>query len=322
MVYDVIIIGGGPAGLSAATYAARAALKTLLIEKNGCGGQMVITDSLENYPGFDDGINGFDLAVRLEKQARNFGTEIIYDEVSDIENGLVKKVITVNSVYETKTVIVATGSHGKKLNIPGEEKFKGKGVSFCATCDAPFYRDKDVIVIGGGDSAIQEAIYLSKFAKNVTIIHRREALGAAKILQKRLFSCKNISIIYDSILKEISGEDFPEKITITNTKIKKDKDLKADGIFVFIGLIPNTLFLSDLNLSLDEAGYIISDENMHTSVDGIFACGDVRKKHLRQVVTAASDGAQAAVSAHHYIESQDTAEIQTAQNNADSATKS
>ncbi|MCA6070850.1 MAG: thioredoxin-disulfide reductase [Endomicrobium sp.] len=302
MTYDVIIIGGGPSGLSAAIYASRARLKTLLIEKNGCGGQMTITDSLENYPGFNGGINGFDLAIKLETQARDFGTEIMYDEVTSIENGVVKKVITVNAAYETKTIIVAAGTGVKKMNIPGEEKFIGRGVSFCATCDAPFYKDKNVAVIGGGDSAIQEALYLSKFAKNVTVAHRRDALRAAKILQEKMASHDNISVIYDSVPKEIFGKDSLEKIKITNIKTEEDKDLQVDGVFVFIGLIPNTLFLS--NLTLDKNGYVITDENMNTSIPGIFACGDIRKKQLRQVVTAASDGAQAAVSAQHYIENQ------------------
>ncbi|MCA6069577.1 MAG: thioredoxin-disulfide reductase [Endomicrobium sp.] len=300
MTYDAIIIGGGPSGLSAAIYASRARLKTLLVEKNGCGGQMTVTDLLENYPGFNDGINGFDLAVKLETQARDFGTEIMYDEVTSIENGAVKKVITVNGACETKTIIVAAGTSVKKMNIPGEEKFIGRGVSFCAICDAPFYKGKDVAVIGGGDSAIQEAIYLSNFAKNVIVVHRRDTLRATKILQEKMASRANISVIYDSIPKEIFGNDSIEKIGITNTKTNEDKDLQVDGIFVFIGLIPNTLFLS--NLTLDKNGYVITDENMNTSIPGIFACGDIRKKQLRQVVTAASDGAQAAVSAQHYIE--------------------
>ncbi|GHT65942.1 thioredoxin reductase [Endomicrobiia bacterium] len=302
MVYDIVIIGGGPAGLSAAIYASRARLKTLLIEKNGCGGQITVTDLIENYPGFNDGINGFDFAVKLEAQARDFGAEIMYDEVTNVENGEVKKVITVNATYETQTIIVAAGTSVKKMNIPGEPDFIGKGVSFCATCDAPFYRSKDVLVVGGGDSAIQEALYLSKFAKNVIVIHRRNELRTAKILQEKIASHTNISIIYDSVPKEILGKDSIEKVTITNVKTNKDTDLKVDGVFVFIGLVPNTLFLS--NLVLDKNGYVVTDENMNTSIAGIFACGDIRKKQLRQVVTAVSDGAQAAISAQGYIENQ------------------
>ncbi|BAV58590.1 thioredoxin reductase [Candidatus Endomicrobiellum trichonymphae] len=300
MIYDVIIIGGGPAGLSAAIYASRARLKTLIIEKTGCGGQMTTTDLLENYPGFNGGINGFELAVKLEKQARDFGAEIIYDEVGAIEQGLSKKVITTNSAYETKTVIIAAGTYAKKMNIPGESEFMGRGVSFCAVCDAPFYRDKNVLVVGGGDSAIEEAAYISKFAKNVTVVHRRDKLRAAKILQERMKLHPNISVIYDSVPKEIFGSDSVEKVTITNVKTNESKDLIIDGIFVFTGLIPNTLFLS--GVALDKTGYIITDEDMNTSSTGIFACGDIRKKQLRQVVTAASDGAQAAVSAQRCIE--------------------
>jgi thioredoxin reductase (NADPH) len=300
MIYDVVIVGGGPAGLSAAIYSSRARLKTLLIEKNGCGGQMTVTDLLENYPGFNDGINGFDLAVKLENQARDFGTEIVYDEVTEIKSGKVKEVVTTNSAYEAKTVIIAAGARVKEMDIPGEAKFKGKGVSFCATCDAPFYKEKKVLVIGGGDSAIQEAIYLAKFAKEVTILHRRNELKATKILRERMLSYPNISVMYNTVPKEIIGKECIEEILVTDLKTNRNKSLKVDGAFVFIGLVPNTLFLADANL--DEQGYIITDENMHTSVDGIFACGDIRQKHLRQVITAASDGAQAAVSAGHYID--------------------
>jgi thioredoxin reductase (NADPH) len=300
MIYDVIIIGGGPAGLSAAIYASRAGLKTLIIEKTGCGGHMTTTDLLENYPGFNRGIKGFDLAAKFEKQARDFGTEIIYDEAADIKQGPSKKVITTNYTYETKTVIVAAGTRAKKMNIPGESEFIGRGVSFCAVCDAPFYRDKNVLVVGGGDSAVEEAVYISKFAKNVTVVHRRNELKAAKILQERMKSHLNISVIYNSVPKEIFGRDSVEKATITNVKTNKNKDLIVDGIFVFTGLTPNTLFLS--GIALDKTGYIITDEDMNTSFVGIFACGDIRKKQLRQVVTAVSDGAQAAVSALRCIE--------------------
>jgi thioredoxin reductase (NADPH) len=300
MVYDVIIIGGGPAGLSAAIYASRARLRTLLIEKNCCGGQITITDLLENYPGFNGGINGFELAIKLETQARDFGTEIVYEEVTSIENKSVKKIVTKNSAYEAKSIIVAGGTSLKKMNIQGEEDFIGKGVSFCATCDAPFYRDKDVLVVGGGDSAVQEAIYLAKFARNVTIVHRRNELRAVKVLQDKMLLYSNISIIYNSVPKEIIGKDFIEKVIITNVKTNEDQNFKIDGVFVFIGLIPNNSFITDI--AIDENGYIITDENMKTSTSGIFASGDIRKKQLRQVVTAASDGAQAAVSVQYYLE--------------------
>ncbi len=304
MVYDVVIIGGGPAGMTAAIYTARARLSTVLIEKAGCGGQMAITDLLENYPGFNGGINGFDLAMKLEEQVKDFGAEIKYEEVVSIEDaGHIKKIITTDKTYEAKTVIIAAGTKVKNIGIPGEEKFIGRGVSFCAICDAPFYKDKDVLVVGGGDSALQEAIYLAKFAKNVTLIHRRDEFRAAKILQERILSYSNIAVMMDTIPEEIIGEEKIEKVRLSNVKTGKKTDLEVNGVFVFVGLLPNTLFLSEF--ALDATGYIITDENMHTSVPGIFACGDIRKKVLRQVVTAASDGAQAAISAQHYLETQE-----------------
>jgi len=299
MPKDVVIIGGGPSGLTAAIYAARAGLDVLIIEKAGCGGQMAITDNLENYPGYSS-VNGFELAVKLEEQARNFGAEIAYDEVVSIEDGAVKKIITVNESFEAKTVIIASGASPKKLEIKGEEKFLGRGVSFCATCDAPFYKDKKAAVVGGGDSAVQEAIYLSKFASSVTLLHRRDKLRAAKILQEKILSYSNIDIMYDTIPEEIIGGEKIEKLIVSNVKTGEKQDLAIDGVFVFIGLLPNTSFLQ--TLVLDEKGYIITDENMNTNTAGIFACGDARKKQLRQVVTAAADGAQAAISAQHYLE--------------------
>lgn len=303
MIYDVIIVGGGPAGLTAAIYASRARLNTLLIEKAGCGGQIAITDWLENYPGFNGGINGFELAMKLEAQVKDFGASIVYDEVISIEDGNINKVITANSVYETKTIIIAAGTSVKRMGIEGEDAFIGRGISSCATCDAPFYKDKNVIVVGGGDSAIQEAIYLSKFAKTVTVIHRRDELRAAKILQEKMLSCANISVMYDTIPLTVIGTDKIEKLKVSNVKTGQEQEIQIDGIFVFIGLLPNTPPFSILNL--DEYGYIITDENMKTSIPGIFACGDIRQKQLRQVVTAASDGAQAAISAQYYIEEQE-----------------
>jgi thioredoxin reductase (NADPH) len=300
MVYDVIIIGGGPAGLTAAIYASRSRLKTLLIEKQGCGGLMAITDMLENYPGFDSGINGFELAAKMEKQARSFGTEIIYTTANSIEYGKIKKIITDESEYETKTIIISAGVSFKKLGIKGEEQFIGSGVSFCAVCDAPFYRNKEVLVVGGGNSALQEAMYLSKFAKSVKIIHRRSEFKSSKILQEKLESFHNISVIYDSKIEEIVGTDKLEKAVITKLKTQSVSEIFVEGIFVFIGFTPNTSNFSFL--ALDDKGYIITDKNMETSVPGIFACGDICKKQLRQVVTATADGAVAAASALKHID--------------------
>ncbi|MDR2676876.1 MAG: thioredoxin-disulfide reductase [Endomicrobium sp.] len=301
IIYDIIIVGAGSAGLSAAIYASRAKLKTLLLEKNRCGGHLLIIDLLENYPGFYKGISGFDFAIKLEMQAKEFGTEIIYDDVLCIENKLnVKKVITANSIYESRTVVIATGTSLKKTNVLGESKFIGRGVSFCAVCDAPFYKNKDVLVIGGGDSAVQESIHISKFANSVTIICKNDKLKAIKVLQDRMLIHKNISVIYNAIPKEFYGKELLEKVTIMDVNTQQKKDLKINGVFIFIGLIPNTHFIS--NLITNEFGYILTDENMNTSVSGFFACGDVRKKQLKQVVTAVSDGVQAAVSAQNYIE--------------------
>ena len=304
MIYDVVIVGGGPSGMSAAIYASRARLKTLLIEKAGCGGQIAITDHLENYPGFEEGINGFDLAMKMEKQARTFGCEITYGEVSYIEteDAIKKVILSDKKEYFTKTIIIASGANFKKLSVEGEQEFIGKGVSYCATCDGPFFRNKEIAVVGGGDSALQEALYLTKFATKVNLIHRRDQFRAAKILQEKVFAEPKINIIFDSVVEKISGNLSVEQITLKNVKNNISSELSVNGIFVFVGWLPNTKFLSNTAIKLNENGYIITDDNMNTSIEGVFACGDVRQKILRQVVTAAGDGAIAAISAQHYIE--------------------
>jgi thioredoxin reductase (NADPH) len=304
MIYDVIIIGGGPAGLSSAIYSSRARLSTLIIEKAGCGGQIAITDNLENYPGFEKGINGFELTSKMEQQARTSGTEVVYGEVVAIETEeTLKKVILTDKTYITKTVIVASGSNFKKLGVKGEQEFIGKGISFCATCDGPFFKNKAVAVIGGGDSALQEALFLTKFASKITVIHRRDQFRAAKILQERIFSEKKIEVIFDSVVEEIIGRENIEKIKIKNIKSDATREMLVNGVFIFIGWTPNTKFLMQNKIVLDENGYIVTDDQMKTSLSGIFACGDVRKKILRQVVTATGDGAIASISAQYYIES-------------------
>lgn len=302
MIYDVIIIGGGPAGMSAAIYAARARLKTLIIEKAGCGGQIAITDHLENYPGFETGINGFELAVKMQTQATAFGTEITYGEVLSVEvEGNIKRVVLQDKVFETKTIIIASGAAFKKLNVPGEEEFIGKGVSYCATCDGPFFRNKEIAVVGGGDSALQEALYLTKFASKVNLIHRRNEFRAAKILQEKVLENEKINVILDSVVEEICGTQMLESLKVKNVKTENISNLSVSGVFLFVGWQPNTKFLENSRINLDN-GYIVTDENMKTNIDGVFACGDVRKKQLRQVVTAASDGAMSAISAQHCIE--------------------
>ena len=304
MIYDVVIVGGGPSGMSAAIYASRARLKTLLIEKAGCGGQIAITDHLENYPGFEEGINGFDLAMKMEKQARTFGCEIAYGEVSVIEteDAIKKVILSDKKEYFTKTIIIASGANFKKLAVEGEQEFIGKGVSYCATCDGPFFRNKEIAVVGGGDSALQEALYLTKFATKVNLIHRRDQFRAAKILQEKVFAEPKINIIFDSVIEKISGNLSVEQIILKNVKNNISSPLSVNGVFVFVGWLPNTKFLNNTAIKLNEAGYIVTDDNMNTSVQGIFACGDVRQKILRQVVTAAGDGAIAAISSQHYIE--------------------
>lgn len=304
MIYDVIIIGGGPAGLSAAVYSSRSRLKTLLIEKAGCGGQIAITDELENYPGFDEGINGFDIAVKMEKQARKFGTEIVYGEVLSLDmQDKLKKVILSDQIYMTKTVIIASGAKFKKLNIKGEAEFMGRGVSYCATCDGPFFRNKEIAVIGGGNSALQEALYLTRFAGKVNLIHRRDEFRAVKILQERVLKDPKINVILSATVEEIEGSESIEKIRIKNIKNGQMNELSVSGVFIFVGWTPNTKFLTESKIVLNEDGYILTNDEMQTSIPGVFACGDIRKKLLRQVVTAAGDGATASVAAQHYIES-------------------
>jgi thioredoxin reductase (NADPH) len=299
--YDVVIIGAGPAGLSAGVYASRSRLKTLIIEKMGAGGQAAIADWIENYPGFGEGISGFDLAQKMETQAKNFGTEFVFDEIAEVSkrNGTFLIKSEQNS-YHAKTIILATGTKHRMLGVPGEKEFIGSGVSFCATCDAPFFRDKNVMVVGGGNSAIQEALYLTKFAANVSIVHRRDELRATKILQERAFANSKIQFIWSSVIIEFLGKERLESAKIQNVLTKNETNVQIDGAFIFAGLLPNTNFLNDF-IKLDESGYILTNDEMATSVPGIFACGDVRKKLLRQVVTAAGDGAVAAFSAQEYI---------------------
>lgn len=302
MICDVLIIGGGPAGLSAAIYASRAKFKTILLEKQGSGGLMALTDNIENYPGFDGGINGFELAVKMEAQARSFGAEIIFDEVIEIMDlGATKRVKTANREFESKAAIIAAGTSVKKTGMLGEDNFIGKGISFCAVCDAPFYRDKTVGVIGGGDSAVQEALYLAKFAKKVFLIHRRNSLRAAKFLQEKLFANEKITAVLNSVPIEIAGAQKVEKLKIRNVLSGEERFVDIDGLFIFIGMSPNSAIFSFL--PLDANGYIVAGKNMETSVAGIFAAGDIRNKDLRQVSTAVSDGAVAAVSAERYIDS-------------------
>lgn len=300
--YDLIIIGGGPAGLTAGLYAARARLNALLIERGIPGGQAAVTSHIENYPGFPEGIDGPELGQRIKEQASNFGLEFLTAEVSSVAlDGDRKLVHTDQGTFQAKTLIIATGTQNATLGVPGEQEWKGRGVSYCATCDGAFFRDKTVAVVGGGDSAIDEALFLTRFAKEVIVIHRRDALRATKILQDRAFANPKIRFQWNSVVEEILGQDTVQRVVVRNVKTGQKTTLPVDGVFIYIGLKPNTAFLGDL-LRLDERGYILTNEEMETNIPGIFAAGDVRAKTLRQVITACADGAIAAVNADRYLQ--------------------
>lgn len=299
---ELIIVGGGPAGLTSAIYSARALIDTLVIEKMLPGGQPVLTTFIENYPGFPEGISGPELAERLESQAGKFGAKIITSRpvlnISRREEGF--EVKTEIESFLGKAVIVATGTSPRKLNVPGEEEFTGRGVSYCAVCDGAFYRDRVVAVVGGGDSAMDESIYLTRFASKVFVIHRRNQLRAEKILQERAFSNPKISFIWDTVVQSIEGDRKVELLKLKNVKTGEISELKVDGIFVYIGSTPNSSMVKDL-VELDENGFIITDNCMKTSVPGLFAAGDVRNTNFRQLATAIGDGAIAANSAERYL---------------------
>lgn len=304
--YDVAIIGGGPAGMSAGLYAARAALKVVILEKGMPGGQASTTDNIENYPGFPEGIPGPDLMMKMDEQARRFGVESKFTEVlavSPLDGGSFQ-IKTYDSEFTAKTIIITTGALSKPLDIPGEKQFLGRGVSYCATCDANFFQGKIVAVIGGGDSAIQEGIYLTKFAEKVYIIHRRGELRATKVIQQKAMANPKIEFILDSVVSSILGSDKVEAVKVKNLRSDEEKAVAVDGIFVYIGKEPTTELFKGL-IEIDERGYIVTDASMRTSYRGIFAAGDARQTPLRQVVTAVADGAIAAVTAEQYIEALD-----------------
>lgn len=303
MVYDVAVIGAGPAGLTAALYAARARLSTVVVEKMFPGGQAALTDIIENYPGFTEGISGIQLADAMKRQAERFGAEFTNGDVERIEkNDDLFTVFLKGESIKAKTVILAAGAQPRKLGVKGEKEFTGRGISYCATCDGAFYKDKPIAVVGGGDTAIQEALYLTRFASEIYVIHRRDQLRATKVLQERAFKNEKIKFVWDSVVKEIKGEGTVDEVVVENVKTGKLDSLRVDGIFIAIGYIPNTDFVKDL-VQLNEQGYVITDAYMATNVPGIFAAGDMRQKDLRQVVTAVSDGAIAAVEAGKYLES-------------------
>jgi len=299
--YDVVIIGGGPAGLTAGLYASRGKLSSLLIEKGLVGGQIVNAERVENYSGFPEGINGFELGQLMHQQATKYGLKTLLAEVTGIELQEGQKVIrTTEGDFMAKAVIIAGGSERQKLGVSGEEKFIGKGVSYCATCDGAFFREQPVAVVGGGDAAITEALHLAKFASKVTVIHRRDQLRASRILQEKAFSQPKIEFRWNSIVEKIEGGDLVKRIRLRQVKTGEESVLEVAGIFMSIGLKPNTDYLKSI-LPLGVTGLIITDEKMETKIPGIFAAGDIRHNSARQVITAAGDGATAAIYAEKFI---------------------
>jgi len=299
-MYDTIIIGAGPAGMTAALYAARSNLKVVLIEGGLPGGQMNNTSDIENYPGYAN-ISGPELAEKMFGPLENLGVEHLYGLVENVEDhGEFKKVVTDDQVYEARTVIVATGSKHRLLGVPGEEELNSRGVSYCAVCDGAFFRDQDLLVVGGGDSAVEEAIFLTQFAKSVTIVHRRDELRAQKVLQDRAFANDKINFIWDSVVKEIKGENRVESVVIENVKTGQVTEQAFGGVFIYVGLDPVSDFVQELQIR-DQAGWIVTDDHMKTNVAGVLAVGDVRQKDLRQVTTAVGDGAIAGQEAYKYI---------------------
>ncbi|MDO5100882.1 MAG: thioredoxin-disulfide reductase [Eubacteriales bacterium] len=303
MVYDVIVAGGGPAGMTAVIYAQRAMLKTLVIEKNYMsGGQIINTYEVDNYPGLP-GINGFDLAMQVEAHAKKLGADIVNAEIETIrvneESGL-KEVVTSEGVYQAKTVIICLGAAHRHIGVPGEAEFGGKGVSYCATCDGAFYRDKTVVVVGGGDVAIEDAIFLARQSKKVYVVHRRDALRATKVLQEALFALPNVEMVWDSAVAEIKGEAQVSSVVINNLKDDSQREIETDGVFIAIGLDPVTAAVKD-TVTLNSQGYIVAGEDTKTNVPGIFAAGDIRTTPLRQIITAMADGAVAVSQVQNYL---------------------
>jgi thioredoxin reductase (NADPH) len=303
--YDIIIIGAGPAGLTAGIYTGRGGLKTLILERMATGGHAAMTDAIENYPGFPEGISGADIAESIEKQARKFGAEIKSIEhvtaITKINDHFTVKVGDVQE-YTSRAVIIASGADATKLDVPGEEQFTGRGVSYCAVCDGPFFRDASVAVVGGGNSAVEESMYLTRYARKVYLIHRRDQFRADKILIDRVLNEPKIEIVLEHVVEEILGDKNITGARIKHARTGDTRVLAIEGVFIYAGYLPNSDFLNSLKVEIDDFGCIVTDTEMATNVPGLFAAGDVRKKGLRQVVTAAGDGATAAFSAEKYIE--------------------
>ena len=302
-LWDTIIIGGGPAGISAGIYAQRFGLKTLLIEKAALGGQASSTFLIDNYPGFPEGVSGFDLSQKFQEQVKRFGVRIIWGSVEKISSNRSHKEIVVDGkILAAKTIIIASGAESKKIGIPGEDLFRGRGVSYCGTCDGPFYKDKNILVVGGGNSAVEEALFLTRYASKVSIVHRRDKLRADKMLAAKAAMDTKIYFVWHSVVEEIIGKNKVEKVIIKDLTADKQLTIQVDGVFIYIGTLPNSFFAKGI-VKINKEGYIQVNSEMKTSQKGIFAAGDVCQKTLRQVVTAVADGAIAADSARIYIES-------------------
>ena len=300
-IYDMIIIGGGPAGYTAALYASRAGLDTLIIEKMSVGGQMALTDIIDNYPGFNEGIDGFSLGMQMQAGAERFGAKTEYGEVLSVDLiPEIKKTVTDSGEYFSRTVVIATGAGPRALGIENEEKLIGRGVHYCAHCDGRFYKNKTVMVVGGGNSAVSDALYLSRLVKKVYLVHRRDTLRATKIYHDPLMKAENVEFLWDSAVSELLADGRLNAVKVKNLKTEEEREISVDGLFVSIGRKPITELFGNA-LALDEAGYIIADETTKTNISGVYAVGDVRTKALRQVITAASDGAVAAHFAEEYL---------------------
>lgn len=304
-VHDLVIVGGGPAALSAALYTTREDIETLVLEKGVIGGLAAITDRIENYPGFPDGVSGLELADRLRAQAERFGTKIEYGDVTKIENGSdAKKIHTAdNKIYQAHTVLIATGNDYRRLPVEGEKEFYGKGVHYCATCDGPLYKGKRLVVVGGGNSAAQESLFLARLVGHVDILIRRDEWRASDVLIKRTEKTPNISVHFNTEIEKITGEgNFVRKVQAKNNKTNETLELAADGVFVFIGLIPNTQFLAGSGVDLDERGFVKTNEHLGTNVLGVFCAGDVRSGATEQIASAVGEGASAALTIREYLD--------------------
>ena len=307
-IYDLVIIGGGPAGLAAALYGGRALFDTAVIEGMMAGGQILLTNEIVNYPGVIAGESGYSLMQRFEASAKSFGAVFFNDIINEVDfSNRIKLLRGAKDEYRAMAVILATGARAKLLQVPGEKEFTGRGVSYCATCDGAFFKEKEVFVVGGGDAAVEEAVYLTKFASKVTLIHRRDQLRASRNIQEKAFDNSKISFLWDSAITEMTGDNLLRALSVKNLKTGEERVMTSSvpgdniGVFIFIGYEPNNALFSEV-VALDETGFVLTDERMRTNVSGIFAAGDIRSKSLRQVVTAAADGAVAAVEAAKYIE--------------------